>query len=76
MTTLMTAILVAWFVSLFFGGIALKSAGAQGIAGSLDAHCRNEYHAVLFEYRPGAGRTMTLAVDFDACVYAHASLST
>ena len=36
---------------------------AQIVAGSLDAHCRNEYHNVLFEHRPGAGRTMTLAVD-------------
>jgi peptidoglycan/xylan/chitin deacetylase (PgdA/CDA1 family) len=52
----------------FFGGIALKSMGAQVIAGSLDAHCRNEYHHMLFEHRPEKGRTLTLAVDFTGTI--------
>jgi hypothetical protein len=52
----------------FFGGIALKSTGAQVLAGSLDAHCRNEYHNVLFEHRPEKGRTITLAVDLTGTV--------
>ena len=52
----------------FFGGIALKSTGAYVIAGSLDAHCRNEYHHLLFENRPEKGRAITLAVDLTGTI--------
>jgi hypothetical protein len=52
----------------FFGGIAMKAAGASIIAGSTDAHRANLMHDVLFENRFGAGRAITCAVDITGTI--------
>jgi hypothetical protein len=52
----------------FFGGIAMKAAGASIVAGSTDAHRANPTHDVLFENRFGAGRTITCAVDITGTI--------
>lgn len=47
----------------FFGGLALRSAGARVVATSLDSHQRGAGPDVLFEHHFGAGITMALSID-------------